>query len=367
MDDYQKLFRKAAVGLGVADLQGNLLEVNGAMLEPGGYSREDLQEYGNVASLYADDEAREKVMERLRKAGRLSREEIRLLRRDGSAYETLLSLVPVRFRGQRCVLATVEDLTALKQEVERRRALEADLWQAQKMSAVGEMTAGIAHDFNNVLAVILANADLLEAGIDPEDPDARQDLDELRAAAQNGVHLVRKLLGFSRKADINPVPTDVGSAMESMRRRIRSVLHDGIELRLEVLEASMALCDPGALEQMVMNLVTNARDAMPAGGTLEVRVADLTVDPEVEPLPDWMVRGDYVQVSVRDHGIGMDAETLQRALDPFFTTKPGASGTGLGLSMVYGLVKQHEGFVDLQSAPGEGTTALLYLPQARPK
>lgn len=363
MDDYQEVFRKAAVGLGVADLQGNLLAVNGAMLEPGGYSREDLQEYGNVASLYADDEARDKVMERLRKAGRLSREEIRLLRRDGSAYDTLLSLVPVRFRGQRCVLATVEDLTALKEEVERRRALEAELWQAQKMSAVGEMTAGIAHDFNNVLAVILAHADLLEAGINPDDPDARQDLDELRAAAQNGAHLVRKLLGFSRKADIDPVPTDVGATLESMTRRIRSVLHDGVEVRLEVVESGVALCDSAALEQMVMNLVTNARDAMPAGGTVEVRVTEVTVDPEAEPLPEWMMKGDYVQVSVRDHGIGMDEETLQRALEPFFTTKPGASGTGLGLSMVYGLVKQHEGFVDLRSAPGEGTTASLYLPR----
>lgn len=362
MDDYQKLFQKAAVGLGVADLRGNLLDVNDAMLEPGGYSRDDLHEFGNVASLYVDDEARNRALKSLRTAGHMAREETRLLRRDGTAYDTLVSLVPVRFQGKQCVLATVEDLTALKAEVERRQALEAELWHAQKMSAVGEMTAGIAHDFNNVLAVILANADLLESGVDPEDPEARQDLDEIRAAAQSGVHLVRKLLGFSRRAEINPVPTDVGAAVEAMRRRIRAILRGGVELRLDVDGLCMASCDPPALEQMVMNLVTNARDAMPAGGTIEVRVSPRVVDAESEPVPAWMASGAYIQVSVRDHGIGMDEATLERALDPFFTTKPGASGTGLGLSMVYGLVKQHGGFIDLQSAPGEGTTAALYLP-----
>lgn len=363
MNDYQELFRKAAVGLGVADLEGNLLDVNEAMLVPGGYSRDDLQEFGNVASLYADDSDGEKVMDRLGTAGRLSREEIRLLRRDGSAYDSLLSLVPVRFKGQRCLLATVEDLTAWKREIERRRALEAELWQAQKMSAVGEMTAGISHDVNNVLAVILASADLLEDAIDPDDVEGRRDLDELRAAAQSGAEMVRKLLGFSRKSDIIPVPCDVSATVLGIERRLRSILPDDIENRVQADGSCMASCDPTALERMVMNLVTNARDAMPAGGVIEIRVGEVAVDADAETLPHWMEPGTYVRVSVADQGIGMDEETLRRALDPFFTTKPGTSGTGLGLSMVYGLVKQHEGFIDLKSAPGEGTTASLYLPR----
>lgn len=363
MDDYQELFHKAAVGLGVTDLDGNLLEFNEAMLEPGGYSRDDVQRLGNVSSLYAYGPDRGKVLKRLHEGGQLSRQEVQLLRRDGTPYDTLLSLVPVRFRGEACVLATVEDLTAWKQEVERRRALEVELWQAQKMAAVGEMTAGISHDFNNVLAVILANADLLEAAVDPTDEDARADLQELRGAARSGANLVRKLLGFSRKADINLAPMNVAAIVERIERRIRSVLQDGVVLKVKTDGPCTAPCDEMALEQMIMNLVTNARDAMPAGGDIEVSVEEATVDAEVELLPRWMAVGDYVRVSVRDHGIGMDEETLSKALDPFFTTKPEASGTGLGLSMVYGLVKQHEGFIDLRSTPGEGTTASLYLPR----
>ena len=364
LEPYRVLFEHAPIGLGVADLDGNLLALNDAILQPGGYTREDVEAIGNVARLYATAEDRERVLAVARRQGFVWREEVRFVRKDGSSYDTLLSLAPIRFRGRPCWYATVEDVTERNRAEVQRRQLEAQLRQAQKMEAVGRMTGGVAHDFNNILSVIIANADLVAAALEPEDAEPRTELAELRRAAERGAVMIRKLLGFSRKADLNLAPTDLSDLVRRLHGMLRHVIPEHIALEERIAQDCVALCDPGAVEQMVLNLATNARDAMRGGGTVTLAVARAVVDRETTARPTWLAPGEFVRLSVTDTGAGMDETTRAHALDPFFTTKPPGVGTGLGLSMVYGLVKQQDGFIDLVSEPGKGTTVHLYFPTA---
>src|SRR5574341_613265 len=195
---YRAVFESAPIGLGVADLEGNLLVFNAAMMQPGGYTREDILAIGNVAHLYCRPVDRERALGIAREQGFLWRHEVQFKAKSGSCYDTLLSLAPVQFGGRRCWLAAVEDITERKRAEEQQQRLEAQLRQAQKMEAVGQMTAGIAHDFNNVLSVIIGSADLIAGALGK---DARlEDLTELRNAAERGAMMVQKLLGYSRQA-----------------------------------------------------------------------------------------------------------------------------------------------------------------------
>ncbi|HUF75059.1 MAG TPA: ATP-binding protein [Longimicrobiales bacterium] len=357
---YKALFDEALVGMGVADLHGNLLAFNDAMLAPGGYTREDIEAMGNVAHLYASRDERERVLQRVREHGYVWREEVQFLRKDGSAYDALLTLTPVRFMEQPCLYATVEDVTEQKRLQEQRRELEASLFKAQKMEAVGQMTAGIAHDFNNLLAIIRASCDMLTLCLDSEAEETKEHLESVRDASQRGAEMIQKLLGFSRTADLDLAPVELGELVEQMRGMIRAVAPSLIEITVQCVEGSIAICDRAAVEQMVLNLATNARDAMPEGGALRLVVEPWTARPGEPSKPPWIPEGEYVRVAVVDTGCGMDEKVRARALEPFFTTKPPGAGTGLGLPMVYGLAKQQGGFLELLSEPGSGTTVNLY-------
>ncbi len=359
-EHYRAVFESAPIGLGVADLEGHLLVFNNAMMQPGGYTREDILAIGNVAHLYYRPADRERALAIAQKEGFLWRHEVQFRAKSGSCYDTLLSLAPVQFAGHRCWLAAVEDITERKQAEEQQRQLEAQLRQAQKMEAVGQMTAGIAHDFNNVLSVIIGSADLIAGALEK---DAHlEDLAELRRAAAHGAAMVQKLLGYSRQTALNVQPTDLAGLMDGLRGMLRHLVPDPITIDVHGIWGSVAVVDPSAVEQIVLNLVTNARDAMAGGGTLRIDVSP-TVLGEGEATAPWMSAGAYVRLSVTDTGIGMDEATRAKVFEPFFTTKPAGVGTGLGLSMVYGLVKQQRGYIDLLSAPGKGTTVSLYFPQ----
>jgi PAS domain S-box-containing protein len=362
-ESYRALFDGALTGLGVADMLGNLLAFNQAMLEPGGYTRQDIERLGNVALLYASGAERERVIGLVRSQGYAWREEVQFLRKDGTPYDTLLSLTPVRFMGRPCLYATVEDVTAQKRAEQERRVLESQLLRAQKMEAVGQMTAGIAHDFNNILAVIITGCDLAERALPPDAGDARRYLVEVRDGARRGSTMIRKLLGFSRSAPLALAPTDLGTVLDGMLGMLESLVPEEITLEVEPASGCVALCDAGAVEQMVLNLATNARDAMPAGGTLRITV-DTASGRDLAARPQWLPAGAYVRLIVQDSGFGMDEVTLAHALEPFFTTKELGAGTGLGLSMVLGLAKQQGGYLDLVSELGRGTTARLYFPRA---
>jgi PAS domain S-box-containing protein len=360
---FRALFDNALVGLGVADLQGNLLAFNDAMLAPGGYTRADILALGNVGRLYASSDDRERVLRLVGEQGQVWREEVQFLRKDGTPYDTLLTLAPVRFAGRPCLYATVEDVTENKRLAKQRRELEAQLWKAQKMEAVGQMTAGIAHDFNNVLAIILSSCDMMGLSL-PRDPrEAMEHLDNIRDASQRGAAMIQKLLGFSRTAELDLAPVDLAQLVEEMRSMLSAVTPPSIELSVEVEARSMALCDRGAVEQMVLNLTTNARDAMPRGGSMRLIVEPWVAAAEAQTRPAWIPDGAFIRVAVVDDGFGMDEATRARALEPFFTTKPPGAGTGLGLSMVFGLAKQQGGYLDLASAPGAGTSVSLYFPR----
>ena len=248
-------------------------------------------------------------------------------------------------------------------DITERQGLEAQLRQAQKMEAVGQLAGGIAHDFNNLLTVVLANADLVVAGL-PDRPEIAEELHDLQAAARRGQVMIRNLMGFSRQAGVEAHPVDLGVLIRDLTETLRRVLPESVEIRFVTAGAlPRVLADPGAVEQMLLNLATNARDAMPDGGTLRLEVVqERTPDRVPEEMP-WLKPGSYVAVNISDTGTGMDEDTRLRIFEPFFTTKPAGKGTGLGMPMVYGLMKQHDGYVVVDSVPGRGTTVRLLFPE----
>jgi CheY-like chemotaxis protein len=233
------------------------------------------------------------------------------------------------------------------------------------MEAIGQLTGGIAHDFNNLLTVIMANADMLERGL-PDDGELIEDLTDLRRAAQRGSDMVKKLLGYSRRGMIALRPLNIATVIADVLPTMRRILPEHIEVRFLPRGAEAVVqADEGALEQIMFNLATNARDAMPEGGLLRIEVSHVLLDDEHHAVRGWGgASGEYVYVSVTDTGHGMDEETKERIFDPFFTTKPTGLGTGLGMAMIYGLVKQQEGYIDIRSDVGKGTTVGLYFPLA---
>jgi PAS domain S-box-containing protein len=273
----------------------------------------------------------------------------------GGTRDVTLNATSIVVANRRLEFLLINDVT-------ERRQLERQLRQSLKMEAVGRLTAGIAHDLNNVLTVVMADADLIAAEMTTAGQDVRDDLDDLRNAARRGAGMIRKLLSFSRGTTLRTVTADLAGAVKELVPGLTRTLPEGIELRVAHHGSGLVQVDPDALDQIVANLVSNARDAMPGGGVIGLETGLETLVP-AEPY-SWVRPGKYVSLRVTDTGRGMDQETLARMFDPFFTTKTPSEGTGLGLAMVYGLVKQHEGFVLAQSAPGTGTTVSVYFPLA---
>jgi PAS domain S-box-containing protein len=243
-------------------------------------------------------------------------------------------------------------------DVTRNVELEKELLHRRKIETIGELTAGIAHDFNNLLAVVLSNAELLRDPLAKEEAEAIQDLEDLTAAARSGAELVRALMTFARQGEPSIRPTDLGRVVEQAARMLRRILPSSIAVECEATsELPPALADPRSVEQILLNLATNARDAMPQGGALTIRLRVEEGEPE-----DPIFSGRALVLEVADTGRGMDEETAARAFDPFFTTKPAGRGTGLGLAMVARVVAAHGGTVQLESVVGEGTRVTVRLP-----
>jgi len=273
----------------------------------------------------------------------------------GEERDVELSSTQINAGGRQLECILVHDVT-------ERRVLESQLRQAQKLEAVGQLTSGIAHDLNNVLTVVLADADLIARELPEGKSDVRDDLDDLRTAARRGAAMIRKLLSFSHSVNLTMVTVDLDTAVGRLVPTLKRILPENIEIRYNDLAAGPVRVDQVALEHIVTNLATNAKDAMRGGGHLELETGRTWLAPtDAKP---WLRSGSFSYIKVTDSGVGMDAGIRDRMFEPFFTTKPPGEGAGLGMAMTYGLVKQHEGFVFVESKPGKGTTVTVYLPPA---
>jgi two-component system cell cycle sensor histidine kinase/response regulator CckA len=338
------------------DDRGRLLRWNRNLERLTGYSGAQIAEMSPLDFFVGKD--RQRIEESIRGAFEKgeSTAEVDLVSRDGSRTPYFFTGRLVVLDGRRCVVGTAVDLV-------ERRSLETQLRQSQKMEAIGRLAGGVAHDFNNVLTVILSNSEILAAGLGSEDP-RRRELIEIRDAAQRAATLTRQLLAFSRKQVLKPRVLSLNAVVVTVEKMLRRLIGEDIELATSRHPNLWAVeADPGQLEQIIMNLAVNARDAMPEGGRLSIETGNAEVDDAFARRHFPMVPGRYVMLVVRDSGAGMDAETQRHIFEPFFTTKPRDRGTGLGLSMVYGIVKQSGGYIWADSEPGHGTTFKVFFPR----
>ena len=355
--EYRALFEHAPYGIYRSTPDGTLLAVNSALVTILGYeSADQLLAASLPKDIYASAEERARLLEEHLDRDVIAEIEVEWRRRDGGP-------VLIRMNGRRIRDEDFDGFEMFVEDLTHRRGLEVQLRQAQKMQAVGQLTGGIAHDFNNLLTIIAATADILAEDLSLQSEGARADIAELRAAADRGAEMVRKLLAFSRRGQLRFAPTDLGSVVRETVTMLRRILPAHIEIIVDVpADAPVARADRGALEQILLNVATNARDAMPEGGTLRLEVSTSALDAGFCASHGGGRPGVYTSIAVTDTGSGMDALTLERAFEPFFTTKPPGAGTGLGMAMIYGLVRQHEGFVTLESEPGNGTTLRIHIP-----
>lgn len=279
-------------------------------------------------------------------------------RKDGSTFPMDLSVGEAKQEGESIFVGIIHDLSD-------RKRTEEQLVQAQKMEMVGQLSGGIAHDFNNLLTVIIGNADLLGEKLKPR-PDLKQYCDTIMGAGERGAELTRRLLAFSRRQDLQPTVIDCNELVRGMQILLRRTLRENIEIRSS-LESHLVLAfaDPAQLESAILNLALNAQDAMPDGGVLTIATNNALLDQRYQDDHPEVVPGTYVLIAVTDNGHGMSPETTHRVFEPFFTTKEVGKGSGLGLSMVYGFIKQSSGHVAIYSERLLGTTVKLYLPVAK--
>ncbi|MDZ7778794.1 MAG: response regulator [Gemmatimonadota bacterium] len=278
--------------------------------------------------------------------------------RDGTRTKLEMRASPIEWEATPAHLVVLRDVT-------EHRLLEERVRQSQKMEALGKLTGGISHDFNNVLAVILNGTDALREMVPAEFVDAHHELREIDLSARRAAGMVRRLLGFSRRGYLRFESLDLGKFTDDALALMRRMLTDKIRFDATVAEETGTIrADPAALQQIFLNVVANARDAMPDGGTFSVEVCPVTLGETHRARHPWVRPGRYERVSLTDTGGGMQEETRSRIFEPFFTTKGPETGTGLGMAMVYGLMKQHRGLVHVYSEPGEGTRVELFFPSA---
>lgn len=348
----------ASENIMICDAQARLLYVNPAFETITGYTaREVIGENPRFLQSGKHDAAFYRRMWDVIARGEVWRGHLINRRKDGTLFDEEATITPVRdARGD------VVNYVGVKRDVTREMQLEAQFRQAQKMEGIGQLAGGIAHDFNNILAAILMQADLARAHAQVPAP-VREHLLGIGSAANRAVNLTRQLLLFSRKQVMQPCPLDLNDAVTNLAKMLRRIIREDIHLQLQLHTAPLwTFGDAGMLDQVLLNLAVNARDAMPRGGTLGIETAETTLAAgEAHPNPE-AVPGRYVRLCVTDTGCGIPPEVMPHLFEPFFTTKEVGRGTGLGLATVFGIVKQHRGWIQVSSEVGQGSAFQIFLP-----
>jgi PAS domain S-box-containing protein len=353
-------FDEAPIGIAHTSLEGRWLRVNRRLSEFLGYSPEELMVTSVMAVTHPEDAEHDTQEMAWLIEGAITKyqREKRYRHKDGHyVYGSLTSVLHCDPEGApKYFISTIEDVT-------ERVRLDGQQRQRQKMEAVGRLAGSIAHDFNNLLTVIIGYSDLVLQEVKPETLVYR-DVEELRHAARSAAALTRQLLVFSRKQVLQPQILDLNAIVVRMNTLLRRLIGEDVELRTRLAgPLDRVMADPGQIEQIVMNLALNARDAMPDGGTLTVETANTELDAEWVGLHPGATEGRHVMLAVSDTGIGMDQTVQAHLFEPFFTTKGSGKGTGLGLATVYGIVKQSGGSIFVYSEPGRGATFKIFLPR----
>jgi two-component system CheB/CheR fusion protein len=357
---YRAIFETAVDAIIVADQHGMIREFNKAAERMTGYSLAEVA--GQNMRVLLPPGLRQEH-ERYTARYLWTVRELEVCRKDGIVFPAHLSIAEWWAGGHRHFTGILRDLTSQKQEQLERTKLEAQLHQAQKMEAIGNLTGGMAHDFNNLLGVIIGNIDLLR-DLRKGDPDLDELTREALDAGFRGADLTRRLLAFARQQPLQPQRVDVNALVSGITRLLSRMLGEDVEITLDLSPKLWpVVVDPAQLEASLTNLATNARDAMPNGGRLMVVTGNRYLDADYAAQQTEVIPGGYVMIEVGDTGSGMSQEVIERIFEPFFTTKSRDKGTGLGLSMVFGFIKQSGGHISVYSEPGIGTTFRLFLPR----
>jgi two-component system, cell cycle sensor histidine kinase and response regulator CckA len=360
-EKYRSLFNNSEIAMFRSRLDGSeTLEVNQKFLDIVGKTREEVQGKPSVM-LWEDPTERGEMIRRLVRDGSISDFEFKLFNTRKGVRNCLTSLR--LYREQGILEGSVADITERKKVEEERVKLQDQLIQSQKMESIGQLAGGVAHDFNNMLGVILGHAEMAMDQVDPGET-LYADIEEIRKAAQRSAEITRQLLTFARKQAIAPKVLDLNETVEGSLKMLQRLLGENIDLIwIPGSELWEVKADPVQIGQILTNLCVNARDAIAEVGEITVETGNSIFDNEYCSAHPGSVAGDYVRMSVRDTGSGMNDLMLAHIFEPFFTTKDVGQGTGLGLSMVYGAVKQNNGFIDVSSEPGQGTTFTAYFPR----
>jgi len=356
---YRSLVNNASHGIYWVAPEGELLFVNPAFVRMLGYdSADELLALGDLTSIYCDRAARDHVKQQYFSTGQVDAT-ADWKRKDGKTIHVHITgrEASQAEGGENCVELIVEDIT-------ERRSLERQLAQAQKFEAIGQLAGGIAHDFNNMIGAILGWADM---GLEETESDSRlhRHFEKVHQQGKRAAALTRQLLAFARRQILEPRNIDLNAAIIDTLNLLEKILGSNIEIRANLApDLQVVRADPTQIEQVIMNLCINARDAMPNGGSLLIDTSSVSFDEQICAIQPLAQPGRYVMLSVTDSGTGMDAATLDRLFEPFFTTKELGKGTGLGLATIYGIVRQHNGFVQVYSEVGLGSTFRVYLPAA---
>ena len=357
-EKFSKAFRASPDAIVISSLaDGRLLEVNDIFLQLSGFTREEaIGRTSLELGLWLNPKEREQMVALVKRDGEVRDLEIRFIMKSSQVRTILTSAHTIELNGTPCLIAIMRDIT-------ERKLLEGQLREAQKMEAVGRLAGGVAHDFNNLLVGMLGYSDLLLKKL-PEGTASHRMASEINAAANRARDLTSRLLAMSRRQVLQPRVLDFNALVLQTERLLRPIISEDIHVHLRLdPKTGFLKADPAQLEQVILNLALNGRDAMPTGGTLSIETCNIQVDAAYARQHAGLLPGSYVRLWVADTGHGMSPEVMARIFEPFFTTKDSGNGSGLGLSTVYGIVKQSGGCITVMSEPGRGAAFAVYLPR----